>query len=164
MFYDTDDMANILDITNSGNASESDADTILATTDRIERKTIAFTGAAGLGDVGTVPLFIITGLVLLIFTGRCTENLAGPLATVEIGIAGSTNFVLSTTTATDIDNGAIITASAAISPPIYSGVDYLTVNDADIIATVGTAPITDGTLEIVALWKPLSSDGNVTAA
>ena len=73
---------------------------------RVVRKTITFTGAANLGAVGAVPLFTITGKVIVLsISGLCTVNLteAAPTATLALGVTGSTSLFIAATTATGID-------------------------------------------------------------
>src|SRR3990167_10262985 len=68
--------------------------------------TVTFTGAANLGEVGAVPLFTVTGEVLIErIVPFCTVNLteAAPTATLALGVTGSTGLFIAATTATDID-------------------------------------------------------------
>src|SRR3990167_4013531 len=73
---------------------------------RRETKSVTFTGAANLGAVGAVPLFTVTGEVLVrAIAGFCTTNLteAAPTATLALGVTGSTALFVAATTATAID-------------------------------------------------------------
>lgn len=126
-------------------------------------KTVAFSGAAGNGAIGTVNLFTVTGFVRYMMIARCTENLAGALATLSLGVTGVVEHFLPATLATDIDATDLIVAGGLTAQPISNDGDYNISDGADIIATVGTANITDGTIELVVLWKPLSADGNIVA-
>src|SRR3990167_3179839 len=79
---------------------------------RLVSKTITFTGAAGLGATGNVPLFTVTGEILVVvLLPTCTVNLgeAAPTATIALGVTGATSFFIAATTATDIDAGDIWT-------------------------------------------------------
>jgi hypothetical protein len=128
-------------------------------------KTVAFTGAAGLGAIGTVDLFTVVGDVMLQLIAVCSEDLAGASATLEAGVASNTAELHGQETATNIDNGDVVTSDAGIN--VGAGLSlnsYFVGGGADIIATVGTANITDGTLKYYAIWRPLSSDGSVVAA
>lgn len=130
------------------------------------RKTVAFSGAAGNGAVGAVNLFTVTGSVLIRrITARCTEDLAGATATLALGVTGSTALFIAATTATDIDTGEfwLSTTPAATGLALPAALQNIVV-DADIILTVATANITDGTIEFTVEWTPLSSDGNLVAA
>lgn len=131
-------------------------------------KSIVFDGGAaddtgdfdGAGNPTT--LFTITGTVLVAVFAVCSESLAGATATIEVGVAGLSNGVIAQTTATDIDAGQVwVDASPSL---IQQLPNQQVVTDLDIIQTVGTADITDGTLEYYALWRPLSSDANLVAA
>lgn len=118
-------------------------------------KQVAFSGAAGNGAVGSVPLFTVTGDVIATVYATCSEDLAGATATLEVGVSGLTAGLIAQTVATDIDAGEVWkdTAPALIeSLPTPS----IIANGADIIATVGTANITDGTLTFYCAYRPLS--------
>lgn len=127
---------------------------------RCTRKTITFTGAAGLGAQGTVAVATVVGNVLITEGSvHCTVNLAGASATAEIGVAGNTAALVAQTTATDIDAGdywhdatPVVGIADAIRLKCVTG---------NLILTVGTADITAGELEITFFWLPLSSDGNL---
>lgn len=126
-------------------------------------KSVAFSGAAGNGAVGSVALFTVTGEVLVTLFAVCSEDLAGATATIEAGVSGNTAALLAQTTATDIDNGEVWIDNAPATVEALPSPRILT-NGTDIIATVGTANITDGTLKFYALWRPLSDDANLVAA
>ena len=132
-------------------------------TNRVPRhftKTITFTGAADLGAVGTVAVATVTGSVLLVSGGiRCTTNLAGATATVELGTAGNTAGLIALTTATDIDADDFsqdTTPEVKVSPAI---VNQLV--GGNIIITVATADVTAGVLVIDFYWLPHSATGNM---
>lgn len=72
--------------------------------------------------------------------------------------------LLASTTATDLDADELwhdATPDASIE-----AVSVLTEKlvAQDIIQTIGTAGVTDGTLVYYCLWRPISSDGAVVAA
>lgn len=124
-------------------------------------KKIEFTGAASLGAVGTVPVATISGAVLIeALTTRCTEDLVGATATLEMGVSGDTAGLIAQTTATDIDSGEFWTDAspeAGVGTPITNKTI-----DQNIILTVGTAAITDGTLWIDIFYYPLFNDGSLS--
>lgn len=129
----------------------------------VATKTIAFDGAAGTGAIGNIPLFNVTGDVLVMPFATCTESLAGATATLTLGITGNGTAFISSTTATGIqvnmgwrDSSPSTNEVLATSPTIL--------NARNILAVVGTAAITDGTLNFYVIWRPLSADGNVVAA
>jgi len=132
------------------------------------RKTITFTGAANLGAVGAVPLFTITGevLVLSIF-GICTADLteAAPTATLALGVTGSTALFIGATTATTIDTGEIWvsttpTAAGIALPAACQNVAIA----ANIIGTVASQAVDAGAIELTVWYRPLSEDGALVAA
>lgn len=129
-------------------------------------KNDAFDGSAGNGAVGTVDLFTVTGEVFVKTYAVCTEDLAGATATCEVGISGSTDSIIAQTTATDIDIGEVWHDATPDSGIESSSVATLNIvgNGADIILTVGTANVTDGTIDFYAVWQALSPDGNLIAA
>ena len=132
----------------------------------LERKTVAFTGAAGLGATGATTRFTVTGDVVVGIFATCTEDLVGDTATLEVGISGNTAALIAQTTATNIDSGeSWFDSSPATVEAMPDLVNHgsVIVNGADIIETVGTANITDGTLNYYCFWRPLSSDGSVVA-
>jgi len=135
-------------------------------------KTITFDGGTlnGIGDAdGTsnpFTIFNVTGEVKAKVIGICTTNLAGDTATVEVGTSVDTDAIVAQTTATDIDAGEIwhdaspnsdIEAESVMSEKILA-------NGTNIIGTVATADVTAGVIKFICLWRPLSKNGNVTAA
>lgn len=125
-------------------------------------ETVAFTGAAGLGAQGTVALFTVTGAVLVSLFGVCSEDLVGATATIEVGIAGNTAALLAQTVATDIDVDEVWVDTAPATVEALPTSKIIS-NGQDIIATVATAAITDGTIAFYALWRPLSDNANLVA-
>lgn len=129
-------------------------------------KTVTFTGAAGLGAVGTVSLFTVTGEVLVKLFAVCTTNVAGATATIAVSTAGGSATLIASTTATNLAAGEIYHDATPDAQVELSSVltEKVIVNGAAIIATVGTAAITGGVLKFICVWKPLSANGNVVAA
>lgn len=129
-----------------------------------ETKTTAFDGSAGNGAVGTVPLFTVTGDVLMRIFGVCTESLAGASATISLGVSGNAVGMLPALTATTVAAGDLFLDAGS---PVGTGTipNVKVVGDgSDIIITVATANITDGTIRWICVWRPLSADADVTAA
>ena len=135
---------------------------------RTARKTVAFDGTSGNGAQGSVTVFTVTGEVLVAtIVHYCTENLEGASATISSGVTGSTSlFVVNPTGgAPDIDaNEFWIDATPDAYGVALDAKQKDIVIDQDVILTIGTADITDGTLEITCHWMPISTDGNVVAA
>ncbi len=135
----------------------------------VTSKSMAFAGGTendpgdydGTGNPAT--LFTVTGTVLVTVFGVCSEDLVGNTATVEVGITGNTAALLAQTTATDIDNGEVWIDTAPATVEALPST-YILTGGTDIIQTVGTANITDGTITYYCLWRPLSSGASVVAA
>ena len=139
------------------------------------RKTIAFTGAAGLGAVGDVNVFTITGRVFVSrITAFCTEDLASAGGgTISLGTATRVTKFIALTTATAVDinewwvDGTPITEAANTINQTTNGSDpsqLAVVLSADVIVDVLTADVTDGTI-IVDIWYiPITDNGVLVAA
>ena len=131
---------------------------------RIARTSVTFTGAATLGAIGNVPLFTVTGAVLVKFiAGYVGTTLAGATATLALGVTGSTSLFIGATTATNMTSTNNIWTSTS---PTAAGLALATAGKeilvtANIVGTVATAAVTGGVLTIFVAWLPLSSDGNV---
>src|SRR3990167_10338847 len=130
---------------------------------QIARKTLAFDGTANLGEFANpnVPVFTITGMVeaLLIF-GRTTESFASAGGgTLSLGVTGGLTLFIGNTTATALTTTAAIWAST--TPNAFGIAAPAALKDiiimANVIMTVGTADVTDGTLEIHCYYMPLSA-------
>ena len=131
------------------------------------RKTIAFTGAAGLGEVGTVTVFTVTGVVLL--EGRaaiCSESLEQALATATIafGTANSATAFMGTTTATALLAGEIwddTTPTTAEFEDVSTGAYVV---DSNIVVTVGSQNVTNGTIVFDVWYRQVSTGSSIVAA
>lgn len=129
----------------------------------VTKKVRAYTGAAGLGAQGAATLFTVTGDIIGTLIAVCSEDLAGALATIEAGIAGNTAALIAQTTATNIDVGEIwVDTGPATIESVPA--DKIIAAGTDVIETIATADITDGTLIYYLIWAPLSADANVVAA
>lgn len=114
------------------------------------------------GTANPATLFSVTGAVAVRIVAYCTTSLTGASATLEVGTAKGTADIIAQTTGTDIDENEIWHDA---SPD--ASVEALTVAPEniviqDIIATAATANITAGVIKFVALWKPITKDGNLT--
>jgi len=119
-----------------------------------------YTGGTG----NPADLFTVTGDVLVYLIGLCKASLIGA-ATLEVGPTGNTAILLAqiaNTTTLDINMNyldatpAIGKGEAPIFHPIAGGLD--------IIQTVGSANISSGEIDYFCFWRPLSSNGLVTAS
>jgi hypothetical protein len=129
-------------------------------------KTITFTGAANLGAVGNVPLFTVTGEVLVLYiAGFCSVDLVGATATLALGVTGSTALFIAATTATDVDAGDIWvdTAPDPNGVALPAALKEIEITD-NIVGTVAVADITGGAVRVDAWWLPMSANGNVVPA
>lgn len=134
-------------------------------------KTVAFAGGVGTGAAGPVTVFTITGRVLVHkITAFCTESLLTTgAATVALGVAADTDAFIFATTATEIDINEWwtgITAGAADQGAhtlAYNAAAGQTVNQQnktvsqDIIITVASFDVTDGTLVFDVWYDPITS-------
>lgn len=132
-------------------------------------KTMTFAGGAGTGAVGNVPLFTVTGRVLIVaIVPSCTTTLTGATATLALGVTGNTALFIAATTATDIAAGDIwvdATPTEANGVALPAALKDIALHDDDeIVGTVAVAAITGGVLEVVVEWIPLSSGASVVAA
>lgn len=126
-------------------------------------KTIAYTGAASLGAVGATTLFTVTGANVVTIFAVCTEDLVGATATIEVGIAGNTAALIAQSTATDIDNNEVwVDTTPGTVQPLPTS--QIIPTGQDIIETVATANITDGTLTYYCLFMPMTDTADVVAA
>lgn len=133
---------------------------------RVARKTVAFDGGAGSGGAGTVALFTVTGAVKAKVYAICTENIVGA-ATLEIGVSGNTaSIIAQIVDATDLDlNEIYFDATPTTNIDDDSSIpNKVIAGGQDIIATIGTTDITNGTIVFYVEWVPITSDGAVIAA
>ena len=130
-------------------------------------KTVTFAGGTtnDMGDYdGTgnpYTLFTVTGTVLLRLLAKCTTNLAGASATLEVGTALSTAGLIAQSTATDIDANEIWHDATPDSSIEATTVLAQKLVSQDVIQTVATANITGGVIEYTAIWYPLSAGASV---
>jgi hypothetical protein len=132
-------------------------------------KTATFTGAAGLGAVGAVDIFTVTGSVEIVrLVPQCTVLLteAAPTgATIKLGVTGSTALFIAATNAIDIDAAEYWFSTTPVvgGDAIPDALKHVAIT-ADVIATVAVAAVDGGAVRFDAIWRPLSSGGLVVAA
>lgn len=141
---------------------------------RAPTKTIAFTGAEGLGEAGTaVPVWTTTGRVMLIYmSAYISETLvsASDLGTISLGIVGATTIF---TGASTVGSGAGAVGdwwAAGDDDFIPGAAPNLLYNlamagvpiSANIIISPATQNITDGTLVMDCFYIPLSAGASLT--
>lgn len=134
---------------------------------QIENKSVVLDGGAGSGAVGTIDLFTVTGMVIArvvaVVIAGVTQVAAG---TISVGIAGATAAITAVTSGTKMAAGEIwhdATPDAEIEALTVLS-DQIISDGNDIIATVAGANATDGELQFVCIWVPLTADGDVVAA
>lgn len=116
----------------------------------------------GTGNPAT--LYTVTGTILLRLLAKCTVNLAGTSATLEVGTALSTATLIAQSTATDIDVSEIWHDATPDNSVEATTVLVQKIIAQDVIQTVATANITSGAIQYTALWFPLSSGATIVAA
>jgi len=132
-------------------------------------KTIVFDNATNAngdfnGTGNPTTLFTVTGTVLLRILAKCTESLTSSSGTLEVGTALSTAGMIAQTTASAIDINEIwhdATPDSSIEATTVLAQKIVAQN---VIQTVATADISDGTIVYTALWYPLSAGASVVAA
>lgn len=115
------------------------------------------------GATGAHTVFTVTGNCLVQMGAICDTSLGGA-ATLEMGVAGNTAALLTQIAdATTFDDGQVwgVDGSPAVGVEAL-GTQKLLNDGADIIMTIGSTAITSGALDIYCLWRPLSSDANLT--
>ncbi len=133
---------------------------------RRANKTITFTGGAGVGAVGNVPIYTVTGEILVVaLAPYCTINLgeAAPTATLALGVTGATTFFNAATNATDIDAGDLwidATPAEVNAFALPAGFKDIWVTD-NIVGTVAAQAVNAGAIRFDLWWMPLSIDGMV---
>lgn len=114
----------------------------------------------GTGNPAT--LFTVTGVVEMRIIGKCTTELAGASATLEVGTATDTDALIATTTGTDIDANELWN-DASPTDSVEALQTALTVSQ-NVIQTAGVANITAGVIVYFVQWRAISADGLVKPA
>ncbi len=120
--------------------------------------------AATTGAIAAHTLFTVTGNVILTVFGvvDTTINSAGA-PTVEVGVTGNTAALIAQTTAKNLADGDIWVDATDTRVGVGAVPSMQVLNDGnDVILTVATATLTAGVVDFYCLWRPLSSDANVT--
>lgn len=124
-------------------------------------KSVTFTGGAGLGAIGTVNLFIVTGVVKATVFAYCGTTLVGASATISVGVTSSTAGLTAVTTATSIATSVIWRDA---TPTNLEGIASPAMISNNIIATIATANVTAGQLDFYCEYVPYSAGAGVVAA
>jgi hypothetical protein len=128
--------------------------------------TVTFTGAATLGAQGALPIFTVTGEVLVVaFVPYSITTPEGANSTILLGVTSDTNLFSPTgvTTLTNWTGGKFLMDNTvtANGVALAAGNKDIVITD-NIIGTIATADCTGGSARFDLYWMPLSSDGNVT--
>lgn len=120
------------------------------------------------GAAGSFTIFTITGDVLLEVFGVCNTALtSGGVATIELGVSGNTAVLIAQATATDLIADEIwhdATPTTKVEQIANTTRQFIVTNGQDALFKITTADLTAGDIDFYALWRPLSTDGNVVAA
>ena len=128
-----------------------------------------YTFANDTGAQGAYTIFTITGDVAISVFGIAKASFtSGGAATIELGVSGNTAIFIAQATATALLVNEIwhdATPTTTVESIIAAtNTGFIVSNGQDAIFTIGGADLTAGTVHFYALWKPLSTDGNVVAA
>ena len=120
--------------------------------------------AATTGAIAAHTLFTVTGNVLLTVFGVCDTTLTSAGApTIEVGVTGNTAALIAQSLGASLADGEIWVDATMTRVGVGAVPAMQALNDGnDIILTVGTATVTAGVIDFYCLWRPLSSDGNIT--
>jgi len=142
------------------------------------KKAITFLGAttdAWGNDGGALDgaaIFTVTGIVKLKVLGEVNTSLTGG-STVEVGIAGATAIFMPQETDTNLDAGHIWLNEGTPAAYYIIGEEEAAIdnfptyilNGQDVIFTVsGGANTETGQIDFYAMWRPISSDGDLVAS
>ena len=136
-------------------------------------KIVQFDGTAGVGAVGTINLYTVSGGIDFVLEAYCTETLvdASNLATISVGVTGDTAKIIPITGAAGQGGITIAVnelwhdASPDSSIELTSDAEKsFTIYNKNIIATIAGEAITDGVLIFSLLYTPKTSNAVVEAA
>ena len=120
--------------------------------------------AATTGATGSHTLFTVTGNVLLSIFGVVDTTLtSGGANTVEVGVTGNTAVLIAQATGANLADGDIWVDATDTRVGAGAVPAMQIINDgADVLLKITTATLTAGVIDFYCLWRPLSSDGNIT--
>lgn len=134
------------------------------------RKTVTFTGAVGLGAVGAVTVFTITGRILIErMVNFCTVLLeeAAPTATIQLDV-GATSLV-GVTNAVNIDANEFWIDSGPLTEAeshklLASNSIFAVMTDQNVVLNIAAQNVTAGTIIFDIWYRPITDDGALVAA
>lgn len=137
-----------------------------AAAERIARGNYDFT--VDTGAAGSYTIFTITGDVSLVVFGVCKTALtSGGASTIELGVSGNTAVLIAQAVSTALILNEIwhdATPTTTIEALDLEARNVVVSNGQDALFKITTADLTAGAIDFYALWRPLSTDGNVVAA
>ena len=119
--------------------------------------------AATTGAAGSHTLFTVTGNVLLSVFGVCTTNMVGSGADFEVGVTGNTaGLIAQIADVEDLDAGDVyIDATPEVGVAAVPAMQILN-GGLDVLLKITNADVSAGVVTFYCLWRPLSSDANIT--
>ncbi len=117
----------------------------------------------GTGAAGSHTLFTVTGDVLVTIFGSCTTNMDGAGADFEVGVTSNTaGLIAQIADVEDLDAGDIYQDATPEVGTVALPSSRIIVGGLDILLKITNADITAGVVDWYLLWRPLSSDANIT--
>ena len=117
----------------------------------------------GTGAAGSHTLFTVTGDVLVTVFGSCTTNMAGSGADFEVGVTGNTaGLIAQIANVEDLDAGDIYQDATPEVGTVALPSSRIIVGGLDVLLKITNADVTAGVVTFYCLFRPLSSDGNIT--
>ena len=116
------------------------------------------------GAIAAHTLFTVTGNCLVTVFGVCDTTLtSGGSNTIEVGVTGNTAALIAQSVGASLADGEIWVDATMTRVGVGAVPAMQAINDGvDIILTIATATLTAGVVDFYCLWRPLSSDGNIT--
>ncbi|MCR4329489.1 MAG: hypothetical protein NUV65_03010 [Candidatus Roizmanbacteria bacterium] len=120
--------------------------------------------AATTGAVAAHTVFTVTGNVLVSVFGVCDTTLdSGGAPTIEMGVTGNTAALIAQSVGKSLADGEVWVDATMTRVGVGAIPSMQVLNDGnDIILTIASATVTAGVIDFYCLWRPLSSDGNIT--
>ena len=120
--------------------------------------------AATTGAIAAHTLFTVTGNILLTIFGVVDTTITSAGApTIEVGVTCNTAALIAQSLAASLADGEVWVDGTLTRVGVGAVPAMQVLNDGnDVILTVATATLTAGAVDFYCLWRPLSSDGNVT--
>ena len=120
--------------------------------------------ASTTGATGNHTLFTVTGNVLVSIFGVVDTTLtSGGANTIEVGVTGNTAVLIAQATGANFADGDIWVDATDTRVGAGAVPAMQIINDGfDILLKITTATLTAGVVDFYCLWRPLSSDANIT--